>query len=112
MTVRRHALFAAGVPTYTNAKSSCYVYGTTSEGIDTGVFIEGEGVLFLGRTAVIEMAEVLGLSFNEEGAQLELDNAHLTHQVELLEARIAELESDLVAFGRAIASAARIEAEA
>jgi hypothetical protein len=105
MAIRHHGLFRRGTPNYANAKAACYVYGTNTEGVDTGVFIEGEGVLFLSRLAVVEMAEVLGLSFNEEGQRLEEENAHLQHELSVVREERDAARSDLEAFGRAIARA-------
>lgn len=105
MATRKHALFRACTPGHVNARASCYIYGTTSPGIDTGVTIVGEGVLFLSRTAVIEMAEVLGLSFTAEGRQLEEENAYLAQEALLLKERVKGLESDLRVIGKAVKAA-------
>lgn len=80
MAIREHGLFSQGVPRDHNAKAACYLYGSNEPGIDTGVIIEGEGVLFIGETALREMAEVAGWSFEES---------------DLLEPRVKELEEEV-----------------
>lgn len=107
MATRTHALFRlVDRPSPDVAHEACYVYGTATAGIDTGVIIEFEGTLFLSLAAVREMAEVAGFSVNEEGMQLEIDNAHLTVERDELKARIAELEADAEVVGSLLARAA------
>ena len=105
MATRHHALFTKSQPARHTAKESDYIYGKTEEGIDTGVHIEGEGVLFIGKTALREMGEVMGWSFIEDGQGLEEEIAHLVHENEQLIAQNLELRADLDAVGRAIANA-------
>jgi hypothetical protein len=107
-----HGMFRRTLPGAVNAKGACYIYGSADEGIDTSVFIEGEGVLFIGRVALEEMAAVMGYTLHEEArtVQLEEDNAFLQHRIDELEEQVAALEADLETFGRAIAQAARVKA--
>lgn len=104
--IRSNGLFIKTVPQYTHAKASCYVYEMAEEGIDTGILIEGEGGLFIGRTALLEMAGVMGWSVNEEGAQLEADNAFKQREIERLTLALAEANEELDAVGILIARAA------
>jgi len=105
MAIRQHGLFSRTFPGWIHAKSACYVYESNEEGIDTGIIIEGEGTLFLGRVAIQEMAEVYGFSIGEDGQKLEEENAHLIHENNTLREQVRALTSDLETFGRAIASA-------
>lgn len=108
----QHGLFRATSPGYQHAKGSCYVYGTTDPGVDTGIVIEGEGVLFIGRVALVEMGKVLGLLFPEdaealleESVRLETDNAYLQDENARLAEHVVALEADLAAIGRALRTA-------
>lgn len=76
---RKHGLFQLGRPSWPHAKSACYVYETQEEGVDTGIVIEGEGVLFLSTVAIREMAEVAGLTMVDGATALEAELAYAQH---------------------------------
>ena len=104
--IRTHGLFRRALPQYHNAKQGCYVYESNTEGIDTGVIIEGEGVLFLSAAAIIEMAEVMGwdvrTDWQSERAQLEASLAYAEHERDQARIENEGLRADLEAFGRAL----------
>jgi hypothetical protein len=114
MTVRTHGLFQKTMPSYVHAKGSDYIYGRNEVGIDTGVLIEGEGTLFLGRVALQEMGEVMGWTFVEDAdeiaRQYQEDLAWRDHEIKRLAEENAALTADLEAFGRALAGQARVKA--
>lgn len=106
MATRTHGLFRlVDHPGNDVAHGGCYVDGSAGPGVDTGVLIEFEGTLFLSLNTVKELAEVAGFSVNAEGAALEIENAHLTHQVEELTAERDQLNADLDAVGVLLARA-------
>lgn len=102
MGLTSHGLFTATSATSVHAKGGCYVYGTPDRGVDFGVFIVGEGTLFLGKTAIKEAAELLGFRFDEEGRDLEISNAELERENQRLKAYVADLTRDLAVIGAAI----------
>lgn len=105
--VRSHGLFRlVQTPAPDSAKGSCYIYHTTGPAIDTGVLIDFEGNLTIGLTALREMAEVAGFSFEEEGVALEQRNAFLERELAEAKEQLAEANSQLEAVGVAIARAA------
>jgi hypothetical protein len=109
-SIRTHGLFSRTMPSWQHAKSADYIYGANEEGIDTGIIIEGEGTLFLGKTSLQEMAEVMGWEVRTGWQELERDYqetiAYLEHELELSRAQVAEQEEDLRAFGKVLARAA------
>lgn len=107
MPIREHALFRRlDTPAGDAAKGSCYIYHTTGACVDTGVLIDFEGNLTIGLTALREMAEVAGFSFEEEGVALEQRNAFLERELAEAKEQLAEANSQLEAVGVAIARAA------
>lgn len=111
MAVRDHGLFRKlDSPPPDAAMGGCYVTHDTGPCVDTGVLIEFEGTLCLSVNTIKELAEVAGMSVNEEGIQLEIDNATLQQACENLRAQVADLESQLEAVGLAVARAANIKA--
>jgi hypothetical protein len=96
------------MPGYHNAQGGCYIYGSNQEGIDTGVIIEGEGVLFLSATALLEMAEVMGwdvrTDWEAEKRALQEALAYAEHERDQAQTEAKELRADLEAFGRALAT--------
>lgn len=103
MAVRKHGLFRhVERPAADVAKGGCYITGSAASGVDTGVNIDFEGTLFLSDSTIKELAEVAGYSVNEEGMQLEIDNAWLVNENERLQAEVADLETQLTLIGVAI----------
>lgn len=92
MPTRHHGLFSRGMPRDHNAKAACYIYGANEEGVDTGIHIEGEGVLFLGKTALKELTEAYGWSIEESDT--------LAPRVAALEQEVAFLERERDDFKR------------
>jgi hypothetical protein len=79
------------------AKGGCYLNGSATAGVDTGVNIDFEGTLFLSNSAIKELAEVAGFSVNEEGIELERRNAELEHEIEELKALVTAQDEELQA---------------
>jgi hypothetical protein len=106
MATRSHGLFrAVPHPAGDVAHGGCYIYGGGGPGVDTGVLIDFEGTLFLGNTAIRELAEVAGMSVNEEGAALERENAFLTQRCSELVDQIRDLNEQLDAVSVVLARA-------
>lgn len=96
MATRTNGLFTkVDRPLPGSAKGGCYIWGSAGPGVDTGVLIDFEGTLYLGNAAIKELAECAGFSLNEEGLQLEYDNAHLQRKVAELASKNADLEDQL-----------------
>jgi hypothetical protein len=116
MPIRENGIFRRQMPGYHNAREGCYIYGANTVGIDTGVIIEGEGVLFLGEAAIIEMAEVMGFEvrtdWQAEKRELEERLAYAEHEAEEARLEAAGYKEDLEAFGRALAKQAGLDAKA
>jgi hypothetical protein len=114
MPIRENGIFRRTVPSYHNAREACYIYGANTVGIDTGVIIEGEGVLFIGEAALIEMAEVMGwevrTDWQAEKRDLEAALAFAEHERDRALEENAGLRADLEAFGRALAKHAGMQA--
>ena len=95
-------------PNWRHARNRDYISGMATAGIDTGVIIEGEGILFIGRASLLEMAGVMGWHFIEDWAaderQYQEDLAWERRENERLQAENAALKADLETFGRAMAS--------
>lgn len=105
MAKRTNGLFTETAPGFHHAKGSCYVYGTADVGVDMGVIIEGEGVLFLSRLAIVEAAQTLGLVYAEDSQAIEEENAHLQHEIGKLRERLELAEDALLAGAQAAARA-------
>lgn len=76
MALTEHPLFRlVDTPGPDVAHGSCYYSGITGPGVDTGILIEFEGTLFLSINTIREIAEVAGFRLNEEGIELEMQNA-------------------------------------
>jgi hypothetical protein len=110
MATRKHAIYVhLDRPPRDAAGQACYLTGNGSSGVDTGAHIFNEGTLFISDTALRELCEVAGFSFTTEGAALEVENAHLTHEVERLtaerDAAVADLDAFSVVFARGQAAA-------
>lgn len=96
MALRDNGLFTrCDAPLAGTAMGACYINHTAGPGVDTGVLIEFEGTLFLSNEAIKDLAEVAGMNVNEEGEQLEIENAHLQREVERLTAERDELSNQL-----------------
>lgn len=108
MAVRDHGLFRKlDRPASDTAHSGCYVDGSTGPGVDTGVYIDFEGTLFLSLSTIKELAEVAGYSVNAEGEQLEHDNAFLTRELAAARDLLAAYEEQLNAVALAVAHASQ-----
>ena len=91
--LREHGLFRkVDHPSPDVAMGACYVYHTSGPGVDTGVLIEFEGTLFLGNTAIRELAECAGMNVLEDAVALEQEVAITQQENTTLLARVAELE--------------------
>lgn len=107
MAIRDNGLFRKlERPAGDAAKGACYITGDAGPCVDTGVDIWTEGTLTLSLNAIRELAEVAGFSVNEEGEQLESDNAFLAHRIVELENQLEEANGQLEAIGITIARAA------
>jgi ribosomal protein S14 len=73
----------SGNADYYHARQSCYVCLNPHDGVDTEVQIDYEGVLFLCRNCVREMAVFLGF---------DVDNSR-QGEIDSLKAKIAELDA-------------------
>lgn len=111
MATRDHGLFRKlDHPAPDAAKGGCYVTYGTGPCVDTGCLIDFEGTLTLSLGTIKELAEVAGFSVNEEGEELEKDNAFLKQRLAEKENEVAELSNQLDAVGLAVAHAANIPA--
>jgi hypothetical protein len=109
MAIREHGIFRLlERPAPDAALGGCYIYHSSGPCVDTGVLIDFEGTLTLSLVAIKELAEVAGMSVNEEGLQLEYENAWQAGRILQLEAERDTLLDQLSAIGTAV----RIASEA
>lgn len=106
MATRKHALYRLlDRPAPDAAHGACYLTGNSGPCIDTGVNIDFEGTLTLSLTALRELCEVAGFSFDAEGVKLEADNAELVRANALLQTEVDAQREELDAVGRLLAGA-------
>ncbi len=106
MAVRDHGLFRKLVtPAADTAHSGCYICNNVAGGVDTGVYIDYEGSLFLCTNCIKELAEVAGMSVDVEGEMHERELEYLHHENTSLTAELADARDQLDAFGIAVARA-------
>jgi len=108
MAIRDHGLFRRlDHPAPDAAQGGCYITHDCGPCVDTGILIYGEGTLTLGRSTILELAEVAGFTVDAEGIEHEMQLAEQARQIELLTAERDELLGQLNAIGATVARAAR-----
>jgi hypothetical protein len=86
------------VPRYSHAKRACYLcLGVGSRGlIDTGMQIQGEGVLAICVTCVEKMGRLVGLAPPRQVSHWRERVEHLEGELKRIEAELAAAKADLV----------------
>lgn len=106
MATRKHALYRLlPTPAPDAAHGACYLTGNAGPCIDTGINIDFEGTLTISLSALKELCEVAGFSFDAEAAKLEDHNSFLLHENASLAETVREQREELDAVGRLLASA-------
>lgn len=106
MTIRTHAVYRLlDTPAPDAAREGCYLTGVSGPCVDTGALIYQEGTLTISVSAIRELAEVAGMSVNEEGLATEAENAHLHARIATLEIQLAEEREHLDVVGLLLARA-------
>jgi hypothetical protein len=110
MATRKHAIYRTlPRPQQDAAKGACYLTGSSGPCVDTGILIYGEGTLTISHSALQELCEVAGFSFNAEGQRLEEQVAHMERELQAARDLNTAYEEQLEAVGKAVRYAATKE---